>query len=122
MAELNRAMANFTQEESMSDNGDESTERGMEVGHSSAEWRTSVTTRRGGVKRTAGSVLLFCGKLAALEVLRRGSQARCRFVWLALQGLSVSGAPALGWFRRWAPFRVLADAGEVSFSFRFFIF
>lgn len=82
--------------------------RGMEVGFSSAEWRRPVTRRR------AGSALVFCGKLAALEVLRRGfAHAHCRFVWWALQGLAVSGAPALGWFRRWPPFRVLADASDV---------
>jgi len=50
--------------------------------------------------------------------LRRAAQARCRFLWWALQGLSMSGAPALGWFRRWAPFRALADTSEVSFAFR----
>jgi hypothetical protein len=83
----------------------------------SAEWRRAVARRPGGVKRTAGSVLVFCGKLAALEVLRRGSQARCRLVWWVLQGLAVSGAPGLGWLRRWAPFRALADASEVSCTF-----
>ncbi|KAG0630944.1 hypothetical protein M758_1G215400 [Ceratodon purpureus] len=92
--------------------------RGMEMGFPGAEWRGAVVAsarRPRGVKRTAGSVLVFCGKLAALEVLRRGTQARCRLVWWALQGLSVSGAPGLGWLRRWAPFRALADASE-SFS------
>lgn len=91
----------------------------IQVGFSDRGWR-AVASRRGGVKRTASSVLVFCGKLAVLEVLRRGSQARCRLVWWALQGLSVSGAPGLGWLRRWAPFRALADVSEVSFTFCFY--
>ena len=81
-----------------------------------AEGRRGGGSRRRGVKSTAGAVLVFCGKLAALEVLRRGTQARCRLVWWACQGLAVAGAPGLGWLRRWAPFRVLADASEVSFT------
>jgi hypothetical protein len=98
------AMADFTMVEN---DGDEDEQ--AEVGFPSAEWRRSIQVKK---RNTAGSVLVFCGKLAALEVLRRGAQTRCRFVWWALQGLAISGAPALSWFRRWTPFRVLADASE----------
>lgn len=99
-------MADFTRVVTDGNDEDEQAEVGL-------EWRRSMQVKKR--KNTAGSVLVFCGKLAALEVLRRGAQTRCRFVWWALQGLAISGAPALSWFRRWTPFRVLADASEVHF-------
>ena len=76
---------------------------------------TNSPFKRKGFKDSTGQFLLFVTKVVALEAIRRGSQGKCRPIWWGLQGLSVFQAPPFSWLQRWAPFRILAHATEVSF-------
>lgn len=52
-------------------------------------------------------VASFLVNVAALEVVRRFSKARCPFVWSTLQVMQVVCYPPLKWIQRWNPFRIL---------------
>lgn len=56
----------------------------------------------------------FLIKVAALEVVRRFSKARCPFVWSALQALQVVCFPPFKWIQRWNPFRALVKGMQVG--------
>lgn len=58
----------------------------------------------------AAAVLL---KVAALEVVRRFSKAKCPFAWRGLQALQLLCYPPLKWIQRWAPFKGLIKSMEV---------
>lgn len=54
---------------------------------------------------TACEIVVFLLKVAALEVVRRFSKARCTFVWRALQALQIFSYPPFKWIERWGPFK-----------------
>ncbi|KAK9169921.1 hypothetical protein Syun_002061 [Stephania yunnanensis] len=54
-----------------------------------------------------GHITFFLLKLAALEIIRRCSMAKCPFAWRGLQALQVFCFPPFKWLQRWAPFKVL---------------
>ncbi|KAL3518214.1 hypothetical protein ACH5RR_020803 [Cinchona calisaya] len=58
----------------------------------------------------AASFLL---KVAALEVVRRFSKARCPFLWSTLQALQVVCYPPFKWIQRWNPFRTLVKGVQM---------
>ncbi|KAM7279807.1 hypothetical protein ACFE04_006941 [Oxalis oulophora] len=57
----------------------------------------------------AGFFLL---KLAALEAVRRVSNAKCPFVWRGIQGLQLLCIPPLKWIQRWLPLKGLINGLE----------
>ncbi|OVA18325.1 CRAL-TRIO domain [Macleaya cordata] len=52
----------------------------------------------------AGHIAIFLLKVAALEMTRRISRAKCPFVWRSLQALQILCYPPFKWIQRWAPF------------------
>jgi hypothetical protein len=69
----------------------------------------------GGGKDVSSQFLMFLVKLAALEMVRRGSMAICRPIWWGLQALSLIQAPPFNWLQRWTQIHILAQATQ-SFS------
>jgi hypothetical protein len=69
----------------------------------------------GGGKDVSSQFLMFLVKLAALEMVRRGSMAVCRPIWWGLQALSLIQAPPFNWLQRWTQIHILAQATQ-SFS------
>ncbi|KAL5816876.1 hypothetical protein ACOSQ3_025254 [Xanthoceras sorbifolium] len=55
----------------------------------------------------AAHIAIFLLKVAALETVRRVSQAKCPFIWRGLQALQVLCYPPLKLIQRWAPFKGL---------------
>lgn len=56
-----------------------------------------------------GQAALFALKVAALEVARRFSRAKCPWAWRGFQALQFLCYPPFKWFRRFAPFKALVD-------------
>ncbi|KAF8402873.1 hypothetical protein HHK36_010965 [Tetracentron sinense] len=52
-------------------------------------------------------IAIFLLKVAALEMVRRCSRAKCPFAWYGLQALQVLCYPPFKWIQRWAPFKGL---------------
>lgn len=69
----------------------------------------------GGGKDVSSQFLMFLVKLAALEMVRRGSMAICRPIWWGLQALSLIQAPPFNWLQRWTQIHILAQATQVLF-------
>jgi hypothetical protein len=69
----------------------------------------------GGGKDVSSQFLTFLVKLAALEMVRRGSMAICRPIWWGLQALSLIQAPPFNCLQRWTQIHILAQATQ-SFS------
>ncbi|KAF3794083.1 Phosphatidylinositol/phosphatidylcholine transfer protein [Nymphaea thermarum] len=63
-------------------------------------------------KETALQVGSFLLKLAALEVVRKISKARCPFLWQAVQGLYLLTYPPFRFLQRWKPFRFLIEGSQ----------
>lgn len=63
--------------------------------------------------RAAGNMTLFLVKVAALEILRRFSMAKCPVVWRGFQSLQFLCYPPFKWIERWAPFRCLVKSLQV---------
>lgn len=61
-------------------------------------------------------VALFLAKVVALEVLRRGSNAKCRPIWWGLQGISLLQTPPLRWLQRWNHVRRLTECTQVCLT------
>jgi len=82
-------------------------------------WKNSMapvkSLKRVNLASAAGQIVLFGAKVAALEAIRRISQARCRPLWWGLQGLFTLQAPPFNWLQRWSPFQQIAEATQ-SFS------
>lgn len=82
-----------------------------------ALWRKSVapvkSLKRVNLANAAGQLLLFGAKVAALDAVRRLSQARCRPLWWGLQGIFTIQAPPFNWLQRWSPFQHIAQATQV---------
>lgn len=78
-----------------------------------------------GVTNKAVQAVLFVGKVVVLEALRRVGHTNLYglhrpLVWTlqglaGLNGLTAIRAPPFIWLQRWAPFRFLAHATEVTF-------
>ncbi|KAJ7518444.1 hypothetical protein O6H91_21G069200 [Diphasiastrum complanatum] len=64
-------------------------------------------------KDSAASILVFLLKVAALEVLRRGTKIKCPQLWWGLQGLPLLQAPGLSWLQKWAPLRFMINGTQV---------
>ncbi|CAK9164556.1 unnamed protein product [Ilex paraguariensis] len=62
---------------------------------------------------TAAQVALFLLKIAALEMVRRFSRARCPFLWSGLQVLQVLCYSPFKWIQRWKPLKVLVKGMKV---------
>jgi hypothetical protein len=81
-------------------------------------WKNSMapvkSLKRVNLASAAGQIVLFGAKVAALEAIRRISQARCRPLWWGLQGLFTLQAPPFNWLQRWSPFQQIAEATQVS--------
>lgn len=60
-----------------------------------------------------GDAAVFLLKIAALEVVRRVSKAKCPYLWNSLQALQCLCYPPLKWIQRWAPFKELIKAMQV---------
>lgn len=60
-----------------------------------------------------GYTALFLLKVAALEMLRRFSKAKCPFAWRGLQTLQMLCYPPFKWIQRWAPFKGLVEGMQV---------
>lgn len=58
-------------------------------------------------------VAYFLLKVAALEVVRRSSRAKCPFVWRALQTLQVLCYPPFKWIQKWAPFKGVVKGMQI---------
>lgn len=54
-----------------------------------------------------GDVGVFLLTTAALEIVRRFSNAKCPFVWRGLQALQILCYPPFSWIQRWTPFKGL---------------
>lgn len=65
------------------------------------------------VNDAVGHVALFMLKVAALEMVRRFSRAKCPFAWRSIQALQVLCYPPFKWIQRVAPFRSLAKGIQV---------
>ncbi|KAL5710912.1 hypothetical protein ACHQM5_021421 [Ranunculus cassubicifolius] len=55
----------------------------------------------------AGHIALFLLKVAALEIVRRFSKAKCPVVWHGVQALQVLCYTPLKWIQRWTPLMIL---------------
>ncbi|KAG8098785.1 hypothetical protein GUJ93_ZPchr0013g37961 [Zizania palustris] len=51
----------------------------------------------------------FLVKVAALEVVRRFSKAKCPFIWNSIQALQVLGYPPFRWIQQWAPLKFVVQ-------------
>lgn len=91
--------------------------RGTRASLPQALWRKSIapvkSLKQVNFASAAGQVLLFGAKVAALEAIRRISQARCRPLWWGLQGIFTIQAPPFNWLQRWSPFQHIAEATQV---------
>lgn len=67
-------------------------------------------------KKTAGRVALFLLEVAALELVRRFSKAKCPFAWRGLQALQLVCYPPFKWIQRWAPFNGLVKGMQMLSS------
>lgn len=67
-------------------------------------------------KGAAGNIGLFIIKIAALDIVRRFSRAKCPFVWRGLQALQPFCYPPFKWIQRWAPFKGLVECMQVCFQ------
>lgn len=74
--------------------------------HKSIKRMDSLYQNRPGLE-FAGHIAFFLVKVAALELVRRFSRAKCPIIWHGLQALQVLCYPPLKWIQRWAPFRGL---------------
>lgn len=89
--------------------------------------RSSDVLRGRGVAKKAAQVVLFVGKVVFLEALRRVGRhtkpcdgLQRPLMWTlqgiaGLNGLTAIQAPPFVWLQRWAPFRFLVRATEVTF-------
>lgn len=68
-----------------------------------------------------GQAALFALKVAALEVARRFSRAKCPWAWRGFQALQFLCYSPFKWFRRFAPFKALVDNLQVCL-YKFFNF
>lgn len=91
--------------------------RGARSSLPQALWKKSIapvkSLKRVNFANAAGQLLLFGAKVAALEAVRRISQARCRPLWWGLQGIFTIQAPPFNWLQRWSPFQHIAQATQV---------
>ncbi|XP_057956081.1 uncharacterized protein LOC131149553 [Malania oleifera] len=72
------------------------------------------TLKHGGLgRKTAGHVALFLLEVAALEMVRRLSRAKCPFAWRGLQTLQLLCYPPFKWIQRWAPFKGLVKGVQI---------
>lgn len=62
---------------------------------------------------SGGQVAVFVLKLAALEIVRRVSTAKCPFVWQSIQLLQLISYPPLKWIQKWHPFKDVGRAMKV---------
>lgn len=63
--------------------------------------------RLGGV--SADQMVFFLIKVAALDLVRRLSRARCPFIWNCLQASQILCYPPFKWIQRWAPLKILVE-------------
>ncbi|KAK9280634.1 hypothetical protein L1049_014330 [Liquidambar formosana] len=61
----------------------------------------------------AGHAAYFLLKVAALEMFRRFSKAKCPFAWGGLQALQVLCYPPFKWIQKWAPFKGLVKGMQI---------
>lgn len=67
--------------------------------------------RLGGV--SPDQIVFFLLKVAALDLVRRLSLARCPFIWKCLQASQILCYPPFGWIQRWAPLKILVKGMQV---------
>lgn len=106
------------EESSSSANEDEQlTVRSTRSSLPQALWRKSIapvkSLKKVNFASAAGQLVLFGVKVAALEAVRRISQARCRPLWWGLQGIFSIQAPPFNWLQRWSSFQHIAQATQV---------
>jgi hypothetical protein len=58
-------------------------------------------------KVNVGQLATFLLEIAALEIVRRISKAKCPFIWSSLQTLQILCYPPFKWIEKWTPFRAL---------------
>lgn len=63
-----------------------------------------------------GDIGVFLLTTAALEIVRRFSNAKCPFVWKGLQALQIMCYLPCSWIERWTPFKVLVENMQVGFD------
>lgn len=63
-------------------------------------------------RETTGQFVFFLLKVAALEVVRRISEAKFPVLWRGIQGIELLKCPPFSWLQRWTPFRLLAKSTE----------
>lgn len=63
-------------------------------------------------KETTGQFVFFLLKVAALEVVRRISEAKFPVLWKGIQGIGLLKCPPFSWLQRWTPFRHLAKSTQ----------
>lgn len=67
-------------------------------------------------KRSSGKLLGFVLKIAAVELVRRGSLAFCPQLWRGIQGFSLLQLPPLAWLHHWVPLPSFLVRGSQVFS------
>lgn len=68
-------------------------------------------------KVASSPVVMFLLEVAALDIVRRFSKARCPFVWSGLQALQVVCYPPLKWIQKWNPCRIFVKSMQVGCNF-----
>jgi len=63
-------------------------------------------------RETTGKFVFFLLKVAALEVVRRISEAKFPVLWKGIQGIGLLKCPPFSWLQRWTPFRFLATSTQ----------
>lgn len=63
-------------------------------------------------RETTGQLVFFLLKVAALEVVRRISEAKFPVLWKGIQGIGLLKCPPFSWLQRWTPFRHLAKSTQ----------
>lgn len=63
-------------------------------------------------RQTTGQFVFFLLKVAALDVVRRISEAKFPVLWRGIQGLGLLKCPPFSWLQRWTPFRLLAKSTQ----------
>ncbi|KAM7496569.1 hypothetical protein LguiA_020983 [Lonicera macranthoides] len=64
-------------------------------------------------KVSAGHLTSFLLEVAALEMVRRFSKARCPYIWSGLQALQILCYPPFKWIQRWNPFGALVKGMQI---------
>lgn len=69
-----------------------------------------------------GEIGLFLLTTAALEFVRRFSNAKCPFVWKGLQALQILCNLPFNWIQRWTPYKGLVENMQVGVDISILVF